>query len=125
MITHELRFAMGLYLIAGWLVGIELHTCYPLWYIYTTIVIFSLWILYESIINYIYHNDAKLTLIVNVIGVISEIDLMYLVNKNFPIVILTGALCIAGYVYLVAYLIAGIIVNIMNLKIHRMNEKDT
>ncbi|CAJ31555.1 hypothetical protein AFV6_gp01 [Betalipothrixvirus pozzuoliense] len=115
-ITHELRFIMGIYPVAGWLVGIEIHACYPSWYVYTSIIIFSLWSLYESIINYIQNGEPRLILIVNALGVISEIDLMYLVSRNFPIVILTGKLCLAGYVYLMAYLIMGIIVNIMDLK---------
>ena len=116
IIHHPLRFVMGLYPIMGLVVGIIIYNLYPYYFIGSIIGIFSIWIIYESIIDYTEYHEKWIVIIINAIGVPACISIYLIMSYGFPKIIIINTVILSALIYFLVYILLGIIINIKYLK---------
>lgn len=109
---HPLRFLLGLYPLTGWIIGTLMYVNFPLWYIVTSLTLLIVWMIYESVIDYVEYGNLGLNVIVNVIGLTCGLVIYYLIINGFPIIIHFGIIYDIMYLFLVIYVVFGIVLNI-------------
>ena len=112
MIHHPIRFAYGLFLIAGWLTGTEIITYHVLWYPLVTLGLFMGWIAFEEVIDVLEYGYTRFIPALNILGIIALDVMTYLTVSGFPVRTSNSPLVTAGLIYIVLYLILGIVINI-------------
>jgi hypothetical protein len=68
MIHHELRFAMALYLLFGWIYFLSIHAHCSVYEIYFLFILFPAWIFYEDFVFFYKYSNLRDILFINIIS---------------------------------------------------------
>jgi hypothetical protein len=112
-VHHPLRFLLGLYPMSGWIIGLLVYDNFPSWYIEVSEVLLGLWILYESIVDYIEYGDIVLDIVVNFISFVAGLSVYYLITNGFPVIIKFGIIYDVVYLYIVFFIIVSVVLNVV------------